>query len=418
MANNRRKLTLVLVAVAASACSSTEPEPSQSTFTPLRVGIYMDPLAPKDESVTKDLGSLLTTALDKNKQGDVSPVTNVTYENNPAEYQAMQRDFFDQVGQDNETLIALIPAGCRIEYDHVVNGVHYALKSVTLAGRPKPIVFNAADVVEIGASARAADAAQRGSTKSVGENRIVYKKADKVIPATVTFDQDGKELARQIGLTVLDTYTWTPGDDRAKDDQAAPGVAFWKEGKDFFKSFELRWRYDNSPFFLFKAEKYTGDLSRALSDWSDAVVAKGKTGGVAPTMEDPRSTIWRTYSQKGGAEWQVHTREPGSDYEVRLASAQALSGAFSATFEELKEAADRTPADGRVLDFKPAKAQEIGTAIKALPPGEKPEYDKDSAEVKYKEPRGTRAYLIEVNEGRNSRTVWDHEKIVVLERLK
>src|SRR5262249_23440777 len=50
---------LLLSAWVLSACGSSPPvqeAASQSTFTPLRVGIYMDPLAPNDESVAKQLG--------------------------------------------------------------------------------------------------------------------------------------------------------------------------------------------------------------------------------------------------------------------------------------------------------------------------------------------------------------------------
>jgi hypothetical protein len=319
----------------------------------------------------------------------------------------MQREFFDQVGQDNTTLIALIPAGCRIDYTTVVDENHYALKSVTLPAEPEPIVLAAADVTVVNGAAQAAEAALKGGD-ATGNKRIIYNKAAKVIQATVVFDNGGKEVERKLALAVFDTYSWTPGDDRSKAEKAAPGVALWKaEGQDYLKSFELRWRYDDSPFFLFKAKTYTGDLSKALVDWSNAVVKLGGSGQVAPSMEDPRSTIWRTYSQKGGSEWQVHSGTADSKYEVRFASAEALAGAFKPTFEKLRDA-DK---GGIRLQFK-SKDEEAGVAsdIKALPADEQPVVV--GKDVRYKEKRGTRAYLIETNGSQE--TIWDHEKIVTI----
>src|SRR5262249_7327079 len=82
---------LLLSAWVVSACGSSPPvqeAASQSTFTPLRVGIYMDPLAPKDESVTKQLGPELNRALEANKQGDITPAVPVTKNSDSAEYQS------------------------------------------------------------------------------------------------------------------------------------------------------------------------------------------------------------------------------------------------------------------------------------------------------------------------------------------
>jgi hypothetical protein len=403
------RVSLVTAVLVVAGCSSAPPaeSASQSTFTPLRVGIYMDPLAPKDESVTKQLGPELNRALEANKQGDITPAVPVTKNSDGAEYQSMQREFFDQVGQDNPTLIALIPVGCRIDYTTVVDDNHYALKSVTLPAEPEPIVLAASEVTVVNGGAQPADAAMKGGD-AIGAKRIIYNKAAKVVQATVVFDNGGKDVERKLALSVFDTYSWNPGDDRSKPEKSAPGVAVWKaEGPDYLKSFELRWRYDDSPFFLFKAKTYTGDLSKALADWSNAVVKLGGSGQVAPSMEDPRSTIWRTYSQKGGSEWQVHTGTADSKYEMRFASAEALAGAFKATFEKLRDA-DK---GGIRLQFK-SKDEETGVAsdIKALPADEQPVVV--GKDVRYKEKRGTRAYLIETNGSQE--TIWDHEKIVTI----
>jgi hypothetical protein len=84
-----------------------------------------------------------------------------------------------------------------------------------------------------------------------------------------------------------------------------------------------------------------------------------------------------------------------------------LAGAFKPTFEKLRDA-DK---GGIRLQFK-SKDEEAGVAsdIKALPADEQPVVV--GKDVRYKEKRGTRAYLIETNGSQE--TIWDHEKIVTI----